>query len=433
MIIRKLFPAILFATALTVAPVKSPAQVPEESVAADILSMVGKWIGGGITSSLMSKAVSAILGGDADKQILDDLNKIIATQNQILNELSDLEDEVIIAALKTELHDPTSNIETAFSDLQTYASGEIKGDELKKDIDNWAKNVVGSWDIDKSMTSINEIALGTLTDNEAAAADCTKATTPGLLQEAYERNVNEVRKQLGQRRYIDVYLILRNYLSQIYNLQYKGVVVLVNAHLHLDEPDTAMVALKAMKTNLEAQLKCVQTLTPDSLRHLAAFLGDTKQAKVRFKSVRDGKVMYNMHPVSDREVATIEMLDAEKTDWESWIFEPADANAESFYVKPIDNNVGDVVYGGDVLTWWAGAANKQKWLIVPSENEEYVLVASDKGKVWAWEGKKTTGPWYDKSTHWSVTLKPEKNGQLNDEKNTRWTIEFPGGPPTIYP
>lgn len=433
MMYRKVFSAFACASALIAAPVPTPAQVVEESVAADVLETVGKWIGGGITSAAIGKAVSAILGGNNDPEILDDLNKIIATQNKILDEIADLEDEVIITALKTELHDPTTNIETAFGQLQTYAKGQIKGDELKKDIDTWANNVVGSWDIAKSMTSINEIALGTLTNNEPAAADCTKASSPGLFQEAYSKNVDEVRKQLAKRRYIDVYRILRGYLSQVFNLQYKGVVVQVNAHMHLKEPETAMVALKAMQTNLDAQLKCVQTLTPDSLRYLAAFLGKTEQVKVRFKSKRDGKVMYNMHPQADREVATIEMQAAEKTEWETWIFERADTSATSFYVRPIDNNVGDVVYGAGALTWWAGASNKEEWLIIPSKNAEDVLIVSKKGKAWVWDGKKKVGPWYNKETIWAVKLTGEKDGELVDEKNTRWTIEYPDDPPKVYP
>ena len=69
----------------------------EASVAADILETVGKWIGGGITSAhdRQDRQQHPVFQRSTMPTIVKDLNDIITTQNKILAELSDIEDEVI--------------------------------------------------------------------------------------------------------------------------------------------------------------------------------------------------------------------------------------------------------------------------------------------------------------------------------------------------
>lgn len=116
---------------------------------------------------------------------------------------------------------------------------------------------------------------------------------------------------------------------------------------------------------------------------------------------------------------------------ELWHIGPADDSKSDFYIWSSRHGRGSKILGGGnanyqyaAHAWW-GNGSVHKWHFLPSQRHQgYFLIMKRDGEVWQLG---TEG------IDQFIRLAKEDNGDLIDESDTLWKLEFANKIPVVYP
>lgn len=286
---------------------------------------------------------------------------------------------------------------------------------------SWAQSVL---DEDKgiypALTLIKNLAAGTVP---------LTGSKVGLIETFFDKVSENQWDKKGMSAYVNVYHHCRDYLGQLFMIQFMGTVMLVNAYLSKGEKGPASTVAKALTAKIKAQTEMMSKLTPDLLKFLGALPSKEHSIVARFRNHAAEKVAYTTdNKESDLSILLHHKKGDEK---ELWHIGSADDSKSDFYIWSSRRCTGSKIQGGGsqndpvaALAWW-GNESAHKWHFLPSQRHKgYFLIMKRDGEIWQLG---TEG------INQFIRLTKEDNGDLVDENDTQWKLEFANKVPIVFP
>jgi hypothetical protein len=359
---------------------------------ADADSTLAKDIVGKIATAAAEEAGSWVAGeilkkifGSPSETIANELQQIIETQKQIEKDLDKVASLVVWETLQNERFQSATTIQYVFGKFQACAN--LPDGERQKAVQSLVTEVLeGNNPIGLALSRINALAIGAQVDQSG----------PGLIEMCMQRSLSELNDKRDSVFLIDIYDDCRTYLSALFHLQYQGAMLVYNAHLQNREPVEAQQALTTLHTNLQAQVKKIQDLTPKPM-NFVAHMRATGQPLVTGIRPAAKKSDWLTYTPDGQNGMNLSLLEASGGPEQAFRLEAVDATARKFYILPVADSSGDVIYarevhGGDDnwrgLDWWSGVNRKAQgqWIFLPSKDLGAMMLSNDGTLVWRFDG-----------------------------------------------
>lgn len=353
----------------------------ETSIAKDVLEAIAKAAGGKAGGWVVGQLLDKIFGSP-DQEIEKQLAQIIATQNEIVQQLSNLNMLVVWTELESEKFQAATMIQNSFLEFQQCAT--ITDDQQRQTaIKSLADSVTDDRDgIALALTQIDDVVRGVSPTQSG----------PGLLQLCMTRAITQVNQNRNSIFLIDAYTACRDFLSALFHLQYQGAVLLYNCQVQQGATELAQTQLQLTQTRLKEQVKLMNNLTPKCM----SFVADIKQngGTLRTRLIPLGKPSEGIQSVNNGPAGYNVQVNPLGTD-SSFYFTvtPTDDTCQRFYFVLVDDTSGDLLYADNTgapgdswygLDWWSGVNRKSQgnWMLLPCSDLGSQIISLDGQKVW---------------------------------------------------
>lgn len=269
----------------------------------------------------------------------------------------------------------------------------------------------------------------TLIRNVAAGTVPLTLSKKDLIETFFDKVSENQWDKKGKSAYVNVYHHCRDYLGQLFMIQFKGTVMLENAYLSKGEKGPANTVAKALTANIKAQTDMMSKLTPDLLKFLGALPSTMHSVIARFRNHAAEKVAY---ATDNKESDLTILLHHKKGDEkELWQIGPTEESKSDFYIWSSNHGTSRKIQSGRnqndpvAALAWCGNESVHKWHFLPSQRrKDYFPIMKRDGEVWQLG---TEG------INQSIRLAKEDNDDLVDENDTQWKLEFANKVPVVYP